>query len=55
MHAATDVEKDFMHRWIDKRTNELVTQGLAASAARDQAVAEFKSTFSYINTVNQAK
>jgi hypothetical protein len=52
---ATDDEKDFMQRWIDKRTNELVTQGRPAGAAHDQAVAEFKATFTYLKTAKQAK
>jgi hypothetical protein len=53
--VATDVEKDFMHRWIDKRTYELVTQGKSPSDARAQAVAEFKSKFSYTDAASQAK
>jgi hypothetical protein len=52
---ATDDEKDFMHRWIDKRTNDLVSQGTPAAAARSQAVAEFKATFTYLKVAQQAK
>jgi hypothetical protein len=52
---ASDDEKDFMQRWIDKRTNDLVTQGVPAKAARDQAVAEFKATFKYLKVSQQAK
>jgi hypothetical protein len=53
--AAADVEKDFMRRWTDKRTAELVTQGLAPDAARAQAVAEFKAKFDYTDAARQAK
>jgi hypothetical protein len=53
--VATDVEKDFMKRWIDKRTSDLVAQGFAPDAARDQATAEFKVKFSYTQAAQQAK
>jgi hypothetical protein len=52
---ALDDEKDFMQRWIDKRTNDLVTQGMAANAAHDQAVAEFKATYTHLKAAQQAK
>ena len=52
---ATDVEKDFMHRWIEKRTNELVIQGKSPADARAQAAAEFKVKFSYTDAAKQAK
>ena len=54
-NVATDVEKDFMRRWIDKRTFELVSQGKPAAAAHDQAVAEFKVQFGYTDAARQAK
>jgi hypothetical protein len=53
--VATDVEKDFMRRWVDKRTSDLVTQGTPAAAAHDQAVAEFKATYTYVDTAKLAK
>lgn len=53
--VATDVEKDFMKRWIDKRAAELVAAGTAPAAARDQATAEFKVKFSYTDAAQQAK
>ena len=53
--AAADVEKDFMHRWTDKRTAELVTQGVPIVTARAQAVAEFKAKFDYTDAARQAK
>jgi hypothetical protein len=52
---ATEVEKDFMHRWIDKRANELVIQGKSSADARTQAAAEFKLKFSYTDAAQQAK
>jgi hypothetical protein len=51
---AADDEKDFMRRWIDKRTSDLVAQGKPPRAAHDQAVAEFKSTFTYLKVAQQA-
>ena len=53
--VATDVEKDFMHRWIEKRTFELVSQGKSAADARTQAVAEFKAQYLYTDAARQAK
>jgi len=53
--VATDTERDFMQRWIEKRTSELVTKGMEAGAARQQAVAEYKVTFAYTKTADQAK
>jgi hypothetical protein len=54
-HVAADVEKDFMHRWIDKRTADLVAAGSSPTDARAQAVAEYKSNYSYTSTATQAK
>jgi hypothetical protein len=45
-HIATESEKDFKVRWVDKRTADLVSQGLAPDAARAQATAEFDQKFS---------
>jgi hypothetical protein len=53
--VAADVEKDFMVRWIDKRTSDLVAQGRAPTVAHEQAVAEFKASYSYTNAASQAK
>lgn len=52
---ATDVEKDFMHRWIEKRTNELVTQGKSQADAQAQATAEFRVKYNYTDAARQAK
>jgi hypothetical protein len=53
--TAADVEKDFMRRWIDKRTSELVAQNVPIDTARVQALAEFKSKFDYTDAARQAK
>jgi hypothetical protein len=51
--VATDVEKDFMHRWIDKRTTDLVALGNSPAAARAQAQAEFKAKYNYTDAARQ--
>jgi hypothetical protein len=53
--VATDVEKDFMHRWLEKRTYELVSQGKSPADAQAQAAAEFKAKFTYTDAARQAK
>ncbi len=52
---AADDEKDFKRRWTDKRTAELITQGMPTEAARTQASAEFKAKFSYLDAARQEK
>ena len=54
-NVAVDVEKDFMRRWIDKRTTDLVSQGSTADAARKQAEAEFKAKYNYTDAARQAR
>lgn len=53
--VAADVEKDFMHRWIDKRAADLAASGMAPADARAQAVAEFKVAYSYTKSAAQAR
>jgi hypothetical protein len=53
-NLATDTEKDFMLRWIDKRTGELEAKGMGVDAAHAQAVVDYKTSFSYTKTVQQA-
>lgn len=53
--VATDVEKDFMRRWIDKRSADLAAQGKSPDVAHDQAVEEFKATYIYMKTAQQAR
>jgi hypothetical protein len=45
--VANQVESDFMRRWVDKRTGELVAQGSTPTAAHDEALAEFRKQYSY--------
>jgi hypothetical protein len=52
--VATDVEKDFMHRWIDKRASDLMAKGESAEAAHAQAVSDYKAAYAYTRTVGQA-
>jgi len=54
-NMAADVEKDFMRRWIDKRTSELVAQGRPMADARAQATSEFKARYSYTDAARQIK
>jgi hypothetical protein len=54
-NAAADVEKEFMQRWIEKRTNDLVVQGLSPDTARAQAASEFKAQYNYTDVAQQAK
>jgi hypothetical protein len=54
-NVAIDVEKDFMKRWIDKRTVDLVTQGKTPEQAHLQALAEFKAAYGYTDAARQAK
>ena len=53
--VAKDVEKDFMHRWIDKRAADLVAQGTPPATARSQAEAEFKAKYNYTDAARQQK
>ena len=48
-------EKDFMRRWVDKRSADLAAQGKSPDVAHDQAVAEFKATYTYMKTAQQAR
>ena len=47
-YISTDVEMNFRQRWVDKRANELLSQGMIAEDARAKALAEFRAEFSYI-------
>jgi len=42
-----ETEDTLKQRWIDKRTTELVAQGVTAEAARAQATTEFKAKYSF--------
>jgi len=47
---SSEVEGDFRRRSIEKRTSELVAQGMAANAARAQAEDEFRTRYGTIGT-----
>jgi hypothetical protein len=53
--VAADDERDFMNRWLDKRTAELVAAGTPTVSARAQAVSEFKAKYAYLDVARQAK
>ena len=51
--VATDTERDFMHRWVEKRAAELVAQGQASDAAHAQAQSEFAQRFPTLGILKQ--
>jgi hypothetical protein len=53
--VAADDERDFMNRWLDKRTADLIASGTPTWSARGQAVAEFKAKYAYLDVSKQAK
>jgi hypothetical protein len=52
-HLATGVEAEFKQRWVDKRVNELVGQGMSPDSARAQAESEFRTKYSVTNVAHQ--
>lgn len=44
-YIAKDVENEFFQRTVQKRTSELVSQGMTQDEAHAQAVAEFKAKY----------
>jgi hypothetical protein len=50
---ATDVEDNFRQRWMEKRTGELVQQGMRIDIARQQAIDEFQAKYPYIRSNNK--
>lgn len=44
-YVATDTEKEFMARWVDRRSAELISQGQSAESAQAQAQKEFYDKF----------
>lgn len=45
--VATQMEIEFMQRFVDKRSGELVAQGRTPAEAHDLAVAEFRKRYAY--------
>jgi 1,2-phenylacetyl-CoA epoxidase catalytic subunit len=44
---SVETEDSLKQRWLEKRTAELVAQGLTAEAAKAQALDEFKAKYSF--------
>ncbi|MEI7550789.1 MAG: hypothetical protein WCL24_00580 [Verrucomicrobiota bacterium] len=51
--VATDVEEGFKQRWMEKRTGELLAQGLRIDIARQQAIDEFRARYSYTRAADK--
>ena len=51
--VATDVEEGFRLRWIEKRSGDLVAQGMRIDIARQQAIDEFKVKYSYLRSTEK--
>lgn len=51
--VATDVEEGFKLRWIEKRSADLVAQGMRIDIARQQAIDEFKVRYSYTRAADK--
>jgi len=49
---ATDTEKEFKQRWVDKRVSELVGQGMSPESAHTQASSEFRQKYSVTNAAH---
>ncbi|MBS0663877.1 MAG: hypothetical protein JSR48_11485 [Verrucomicrobia bacterium] len=50
---ALDVEMTFRQRFLEKRTAELVSQGQRIDVARQQALDEFRSRYSFTRAASQ--
>lgn len=50
---AADTDENFRQRFVDKRAAELVTQGVAADAAKTQATEEFKARYGYTSAAKK--
>jgi hypothetical protein len=54
--VATEVEKEFMQRWVDQRVHDYLTQGTFANdaAARAQATQDFYKQYPYTTLAQKA-
>ena len=50
---ATELEENFKVRWVEKRSGELVTQGLTPEAAKAQANEEFRVHYGYTHAAQK--
>ncbi len=47
--TVAEMEQDFRHRWIEKRTAELTSPTVTADAARTKATEEFQVRYGFTN------
>lgn len=45
--VTTQVEENFKHRWVEKRSAEIAGQGIAQDEARRRALTEFREKYEY--------
>jgi len=45
-HVATATELEFKARWVEKRSAELISQGMSPADAKAQSISEFSVKFS---------
>jgi hypothetical protein len=50
---ASEVEETLKQRFVEKRSAELVAQGLRADLARQQAIDEFRDRFGYTHAAGK--
>jgi len=50
---ASQVEEEFMQRWIEKRGATLMAKGISPDVARAQAIEEFKLNYGYTHAANK--
>jgi len=51
--VTTQVEENFKHRWVEKRSAELAGQGIAQDEARRQALIEFRNKYEFTGAAHQ--
>jgi hypothetical protein len=50
---AADTDENLRLRFVNRRTEELVAQGIPAETARAQATAEYKARYSYTSSAQK--
>ncbi|MEO7413319.1 MAG: hypothetical protein ABIZ81_08170 [Opitutaceae bacterium] len=50
---AADTDENFRQRFVERRTGELVTGGVAPETARAQATEEFKARYGYTSAAKK--
>lgn len=51
--VTTQVEENFKHRWVEKRSAELTGQGMPQDEARQRALAEFRDQYEFTGAARQ--